>query len=74
MSCNKDCLNCELPECIHDKGTRSTKNNCSDMTDKQRYYQKNKERINAKAKQRYQEKRDEVLAYQRQYRRAQRKG
>lgn len=44
------------------------------MTDKQRYYQKNKERINAKAKQRYQEKRDEVLVYQRQYRRAQRKG
>ena len=70
MSCNKDCLNCELPQCIHDKGTRSPGNDpdSSDRQDKQRYYQKHKERINARAKQRYQEKRKEILEYQRQYR------
>lgn len=74
MSCNKDCLNCELPQCIHDKGTRSAGNNSIERPDRQRYYQKNKERLNEKSKQRYQEKRNEILAYQRQYRKTQRKG
>lgn len=70
MSCNKDCLNCELPQCIHDKGARGrgANNKTDGKFSWDNYYERNKKRLQAKSRERYQEKRDEILAYQRKYR------
>ena len=70
MSCDKNCLNCELPECVHDRKTRGkgANNKGPDKGDQNKYYEAHKEEIKARQHERYQKNRERILEYQRQYR------
>lgn len=50
MKCNKDCLNCQLKECIHDTEDRETFVNDLIKRKRHKYYLDNKTEIDAKQK------------------------
>ena len=76
MQCDNNCLGCSLKECIHDKnkdhnyehtGKVGRPGKYPDGFKWERYYEDNKERIKARNRKRYQEKREELLEYGHKY-------